>query len=119
MRKLIAVLITVVCIVMLAGCGAKSSPEVAIDYGNSSIYSKEDMDSAIQMIKKEFDTWDGCELHSITYGTDEMQKKHSRSVLCLRAISIHQKKAVVLGMQMKSILIGNGGWHVLTVVSGS
>ena len=71
MRKLIAVLITVVCIVLLAGCGAKSSPEVAIDYGNSSIYSKEDMDSAIQMIKKEFDTWDGCELHSITYGTDE------------------------------------------------
>ena len=48
-----------------------------------------------------------------------MQKKHSRSVLCLGAISIHQKKAVALGMQMKSIRIGNGGWHVLTVVSGS
>ena len=71
MRKMIALLLTVICVVMLAGCCAKSSSEVTIDYGNSSIYSKEDMDSAIQMIKKEFDTWDGCELHSITYGTDE------------------------------------------------
>ena len=71
MRKMIALLLAVICVVMLAGCGAKYSPEVTIDYGNSSIYSKEDMDSAIQMIKKEFDTWDGCELHSITYGMDE------------------------------------------------
>lgn len=52
MRKEIAVLLTILCIVMLTGCVEKSSPEVAIDYGNSSIYSKEDMDSAIQMIKK-------------------------------------------------------------------
>ena len=71
MRKMIALLLTVKCVVILAGCGAKYSPEVTIDYGNSSIYSKEDMDSAIQMIKKEFDTWDGCELHSITYGMDD------------------------------------------------
>jgi len=56
MRKMIALLLTVICVVMLAGCCAKSSSEVTIDYGNSSIYSKEDMDSAIQMIKKEFDT---------------------------------------------------------------
>lgn len=47
MRKMIALLLTVICVVMLAGCSAKSSSEVTIDYGNSSIYSKEDMDSAI------------------------------------------------------------------------
>ena len=45
MRKMIALLLTVICVVMLAGCCAKSSSEVTIDYGNSSIYSKEDMDS--------------------------------------------------------------------------
>ena len=41
MRKMIALLLTVICVVMLAGCCAKSSSEVTIDYGNSSIYSKE------------------------------------------------------------------------------
>ncbi len=43
---------------------------ITISYGVSAIYSKEDMDSAIQLIKNEFDTWSGCELHSIAYSSD-------------------------------------------------
>ena len=56
---------------MLAGCTGKPKAEVSIDYGDSTIYTKEDMDAAIAMIRKEFDTWDGCELHSISYGSDD------------------------------------------------
>ena len=44
---------------------------IKIDYGTSSIYTKAEMDAAIELIKKEFSTWDGCELHSISYSTDE------------------------------------------------
>lgn len=44
---------------------------IKIDYGASSIYTKAEMDAAIELIKKEFSTWDGCELHSISYSTDE------------------------------------------------
>lgn len=29
------------------------------------------MDSAIELIKKEFSEWEGCELHSISYSSDE------------------------------------------------
>ena len=29
------------------------------------------MNSAIQLIKEEFNAWDGCELHSITYSSDD------------------------------------------------
>ena len=29
------------------------------------------MDEAIELIKKEFSTWDRCELHSISYSTDD------------------------------------------------
>ena len=42
-----------------------------IDYGSSSIYTKEDMDSAIKLIQDEFSTWKGCELHSISYAGDD------------------------------------------------
>lgn len=42
-----------------------------LDYGTSSIYTKAEIDAAIELIKKEFSTWDGCELHSISYSTDE------------------------------------------------
>ena len=33
--------------------------------------SQEEMDQAITTFKKEFEEWDGCELHSITYAGDE------------------------------------------------
>lgn len=45
--------------------------DVKIDYANSSMYSEEDMNDAIQVILKEFNGWKGCELHSVSYGSDE------------------------------------------------
>lgn len=41
------------------------------DYGSSKLYSKEDMDEAIQTIMNEFHNWKGCEMHSIRYGSDQ------------------------------------------------
>lgn len=45
--------------------------QIKIDYGSSRIYTKEDMNSAIAVIPREFSTWDGCELHSISYSSDD------------------------------------------------
>ena len=42
-----------------------------IDYGASSVYSKEEIDSAIEIIKKQFASFEGCELHSLSYMSDE------------------------------------------------
>ena len=55
----------------------KSQPELlpstaaTIEYGDSELYSQVDMDAAIAQIRAEFDTWEGCELHSIRYTGDE------------------------------------------------
>lgn len=70
MKIIAALVLTAICIVGLIGCG-KKAPEVRIDYGTSSIYTKEDMNAAIELIKQEFNRWDGCELHSISYSDDE------------------------------------------------
>ena len=52
----------------LTACGKQAKmSDVTIDYGSSSIYSKEDMDAAIKAIKTVFKDFDGCELHSISY----------------------------------------------------
>ena len=63
-------------LLILAGCSISSVPaasvdDAEIDYGKSELYSKEDMDAAIEIIKAEFSTWKGCELHSITYCGDD------------------------------------------------
>ena len=70
MKKTISILLAV-CVCGTVGCGKSSETDVKIDYGSSDIYSKEDMDSAIEVIKDEFSTWEGCELHSIAYVSDD------------------------------------------------
>ena len=56
----------------LTACGKQAKmSDVTIDYGSSSIYSKEDMDAAIKAIKTVFKDFDGCELHSISYSSDD------------------------------------------------
>lgn len=50
---------------------------IAIDYGKSDTYSKQDMNAAIELIEKEFATWEGCVLHSISYTSDECNSKEN------------------------------------------
>ena len=71
MKKAIAILCLIAVLCGPAGCAGKPRAEVSIDYGSSSLYSKEDMDEAIERIQAEFGTWEGCELHSLTYGSDD------------------------------------------------
>ncbi len=71
MRKMVAMLLLITVLSVSVGCAGKPKAEIRIDYGNSTLYSKEDMDTAIAEIKKEFDLWEGCELHSIVYSSDD------------------------------------------------
>lgn len=71
MKRVFALLLSMVCAFNLIGCGNKTVSEANIDYGTSSIYTEEDMNAAIELIKREFKTWDGCELHSIAYSSDD------------------------------------------------
>ena len=48
-----------------------ASGNVTIDYGESKLYSNDDMDAAIQVIRETFDTFDGCKLYSLSYAGDE------------------------------------------------
>ena len=53
-------------------CGKNGdTSKVEIDYGASSVYSKAEIDSAIEIIKKQFASFEGCELHSLSYMPDE------------------------------------------------
>ncbi len=45
--------------------------EYKVDYGKSDIYTKEDMDKAIDAIMAEFDKWDGCVMKEIRFTDDK------------------------------------------------
>lgn len=80
MKWMLAGLLSAVLLLGLMGCGKKETadepnkaaekPDVTIDYGESELYIKEELDDAIAVIEVEFSTWEGCELHSLTYGGD-------------------------------------------------
>ena len=72
MKKIITVTLCIVLVLLFAGCGKNGdTSKVEIDYGASSVYSKEEIDSAIEIIKKQFASFEGCELHSLSYMSDE------------------------------------------------
>lgn len=55
MKKIITVMLCIVLVLLFAGCGKNGdTSKVEIDYGASFVYSKEEIDSAIEIIKKQF-----------------------------------------------------------------
>ena len=72
MKRSITVMLCFVMAFLIVGCRKGDVSQVKIDYGTSSTYSKEEMDSAVDVIKKQFLLFDGCELHSLSYMSDEV-----------------------------------------------
>ena len=53
MKKIISLVLLIVCICGVTGCQNDTVSDAKINYGTSSIYSEEDMDEAIEVIKDE------------------------------------------------------------------
>ena len=51
--------------------GAVNETDVTLDCGSSELYTEEEIDEVITLIKCRFASWKDCELHSITYAGDE------------------------------------------------
>ncbi len=56
------------------------NPEVKIDYGNSKIFSRAEMDFCIDIIKYELKR-SGCTLHSVRYAGDKFDSHKNRTYL--------------------------------------
>ena len=80
MKKTIALLLAAMMLFALCACGAKeeapagSEAEEAaqtVDYGASELYTTEEMDSAIALIRDQIGQWEGVELQNVRYAGDE------------------------------------------------
>lgn len=58
------IVLCLVLILSLVGCKKTGMSKVKFDYGTSSVYTEEDMNAAIEVIKNEFSTFEGCELQT-------------------------------------------------------
>lgn len=87
-----------------------------IEYGTSSIYSKEDMSAAINVILEEFNTWEGCELHSISYSSDEEcnNAENIRWMNDLEKANDNKEEftqCIMFNSSFRSPINGGGAWN--------
>ena len=121
MKKTALILLLLCCVFGLVGCGKGSVSEVKIDYGNSEIYSEEDMDAAIELIKGEFSTWEGCELHSISYSSDD--ECNSKNIAWMNELAPAQgltddfTQCIMFVSDFHSPKNGGGAWNADTEYS--
>lgn len=108
------VLLIIALIVVLTGCGTRGLTGARIDYGTSECYTKEDMDEAIRLIEAEFATWEGCQLHRITYGSDE--ECGEENVAWMNALEAandakeHFTECIMFKSDFRSPKAGGGAW---------
>ena len=81
-----------------------------IDYKTSELYSKEDMDAAIEQIMKEFNTWEGCEMHQINY-TDDQKCKDNLSYVNELGTDKKYEECIVFTANFHSPKEGGGAWQ--------
>ena len=70
MRKNTLIMLCLVFALILAGCGSSPTSSAKINYGESDIYTEEDMNSAIEVIKEKINSMEGIKLHSLSYSSD-------------------------------------------------
>ena len=76
MKKIVCIILCILLVFSLSACGGDVS-EVNTHNVNSEIYSQEDINSAIDTIKKEFKrNWEGCTLTEIYYAGDDSSIDH-------------------------------------------
>lgn len=71
MKKNIMIFTCFLLMLLTVGCNISIRKE-EIYYGTSSIYTKKDMNEAIEVIKNEIQLMDGVELHSLSYSSDDI-----------------------------------------------
>lgn len=83
----------------------------SIDYGNSDLYSHQDMDEAVKLIKDEFYSWDGCKLYSISYTDDSLCQRELDYCNTLTDDGITYDECIVFRTHFRSPIFGGGAWE--------
>lgn len=83
----------------------------SIDYGTSDVYSRQDMNEAIDLIKEKFYSWDGCKLYSINYTDDNLCQRELEYCNTLAEEGVTYDECIVFRMQFRSPIFGGGAWN--------
>ena len=109
-KRLLTIVASVVLTIVLIFSVINLWP-ASIDYGSSEIYSREDMDEAITLIKDQFYSWEGCKLYSIYYTDDSFCQREVDYVNTLADDGVTYTECIVFRTRFRSPIFGGGAWN--------
>ena len=109
-KRLIGLLLAAV---LLSGCGGKYS----VDYGETALYSREEMVSAVKVITETFFTWEGCRLYEVTFAGDTLCREELE--YCRELGDKAYDSCIVFRTRFRSPIRGGGAWNPNTVYDWS
>lgn len=109
-RRLLTIAVSVVLTIVLLFTCISLWP-ASVDYGSSEIYSREDMNEAIAVIKDEFHSWKGCKLYSICYTDDSFCQRELDYVNTLAEDGVTYTECIVFRTRFRSPVFGGGAWN--------
>ena len=89
----------------------KVYPEVAYDYGTSSLYTREELEQAAIQVKCEFAKFAGCELHNLRYAGDECNTKENLDWMNSLDEGANYTQIVEMLTDFHSPVEGGGAWE--------
>ena len=110
-RKRVMAIILAVVFTLTAVLACINLWPASVDYGNSEVYSRQDMDEALKLIKERFYSWDGCKLYSISYAGDDFCERELDYCNSLADDGITYTECIVFRMRFRSPIFGGGAWN--------
>lgn len=110
LRQLRAVGTTVLIVLLLLMLVDIMRP-VVLQFGPSELYSYEEMEEAVALIDKEFNSWKGCRLFTIDYAGDELCERELRYCNTLAPEGVSYADCIVFYMEFRSPIFGGGAWN--------
>ena len=102
-------LLCILCLcLLLTACGRQN---VQIDYGESHLYSDDEISAAVQVILTEFNSWRGCLLYSLTYQGDEACNAENLAYCNDLGDGQEFTECIFFDSTFRSPLRGGGAWN--------
>lgn len=111
MMKKLLIFLTLIIVIVGSIVYFSSDNKVTIDYRKSDIYTQDDMDNAIAVIRKEFDSWKGCKLYRISYTSDK--NNNQENVAWMNELAngkANYTQCIQFISDFRSPLFGGDGW---------
>ena len=87
-----------------------ASYDFVVDYKTSEMYSEDDMNKAIDVILREFNSWEGCVMKEFSY-TDDQKCEDNLSYINSLAVDTKYDECIVFTSTFHSPVEGGDAWE--------